>query len=575
MAWQVIGDGGAVVSSGTGTTIPLVAGQIVRLSYPQDRDDPTAAFNTYNLAGSLTTNTQHRYFQSITIRAVEIDVPGIVDFVALQETVGKSELSDSPRQIENHTLNFASGTVSHPNFALDPEKPILDITDLSVRAIENLGDGQRAVVYRLDLANSGDVNLNELQARRNFGTTFSSAPSHSVLCTGSSQLGENQAYDGGTNDQLLTPGNTLGSGQNASIDMLVQVEPEISEVLDGGCFSIVEYSATSSSTATSPIGTAISDRYDQCRNTYRSDEIVETVNLGAAVLDELQDYTVYGFKKVDLSRGMRISKGHVGTTGSVRAIRTRGAEHLFPQILGDVHVGEDLRMIRSALEIDNLQVGGRIRHRGSTDDLTVNGATSLASGCVSVMGQPVVDPPTTDGSERIRVESDEITTVAPGTYEEVYLFEGSDTTFTSGTYHIGQIRIRDDVTIRLDLSAGPVTLNLDRWYVHRKQNLRVLVENGSTRDAFINVAHKRKLLFKNATIQGNLLAPLASVELMEGSSLEGAVHASRVKIGDESRFIGHDYLEPADLHAECQETLDAVRPVEAPRQSERRRRRAR
>ncbi len=562
MGWQVLGAGGAVVGSGTGTTIPLVAGQTVRLSYPQDRDDPTGAFNTYGLAGSLTTDTKHRYHQSITIRAVEIDVPGIVDFVALQETVGKTELGDSPRQIESHTLNFSSSPVSMPGFALDPEKPILDISDLSVVGVENIGGGQRAIIYRLGLANSGDVNLSNLQADRNFAETFATAPSQAVLCTASSQLGENLAYDGAGNDDLLSPGNTLGVGQNAAIDMLLQVEPEISEVLEGGCFSTVEYSASSTASASSPIGTAISDRYDQCRATYRSDQIVETVNLGAAVIDELTDYTVYGWKKVDLMRGMRLSKGHVGTSGSLRTIRNRRSGDYVPRVVGDMHVAEDLRLYREALEVDNLQIGGDIRYRVAPDELHVSGATSLGSGCVSVMEQPEIVEPDTAGAPDIRVETGEATTIGPGTYEEIYLLEGADITLTAGTYDIGQIRIRDDVTIRLDVGAGPVTINLARWYVHRKRNLRVLVQNGSTRDALINYSHQRKLLFKSAVVQGTLLAPYASVELMENSSLEGAVYASRVKVGEGARFIGHDYLAPVDLHANCQGALTSIRPVQ-------------
>ena len=564
MPWQVLGTGGAVVASGNGTTIPLIAGQTVRLSYPQERDDPTGAFNTYSLSGSLTTDTKHRYFQSITIRAVEINVPGIVDFVGLEENVGKTELGDSPRQIESNSLSLSSGAVSLPGFALDPEKPILDIADLSVAGIENLGGGQRAIVYRLDLANSGDVALNDLQAVRNFGDTFAAAASHSVLCSASAHLGENPGYDGDGVDDLLNAGNTLAVGQHSSIDMLVQVEPEVSQVLEDGCFSVVGYDATSTATALSPIGTAISDRYDQCRSTYRSDQIVATVNLGAAVIDELGDYTVYGWKKVDLFRAMRLSKGNVGSGGGLRTIGNRHAEQLFPRIVGDVHVAKDMHMFTDSLEIDYLQVGGEIRYRVGPEDLEVNGAISSGSACVALMDRPELTEPDTAGAPEIEVRADETATMAPGTYAQIEMREGADVTFTAGTYDIGKMRIRDGVTMRLDVASGPVVLNLGRWYVHRKRGLRILVENGPTRSALINYASRRKLLFKNAVLQGTFLAPYASIEVIEDSSIEGAVYADRVKIGEGSRFLGHDYLAPVDLNADCQDALDSVRPVEPP-----------
>ena len=40
------------------------------------------------------------------------------------------------------------------------------------------------------------------------------------------------------------------------------------------------------------LGTAITDRYDQCRSTYRSSQIVETLNLGAAILDEINGHDI-------------------------------------------------------------------------------------------------------------------------------------------------------------------------------------------------------------------------------------------------------------------------------------------
>ena len=62
--------------------------------------------------------------------------------------------------IESHTLALpAFAPVTLPGLTLDPEDPRIDVTEHSVRDTLNIGGGERAVVYRTSVANTGDVNL--------------------------------------------------------------------------------------------------------------------------------------------------------------------------------------------------------------------------------------------------------------------------------------------------------------------------------------------------------------------------------------------------------------------------------
>jgi len=557
MGWEVRDAGGAVVAGGTGRLVHLETGQTLWADFPQALQDPTPVVDDYSLDALFSTFTQQRYSAAVRLALLQVDIPGLVEFTALETTIGRFELGGSPKTIEDHafTLGGFNGYVAPP-FELDPEKPILDVTHLDVADVVNLGRGQRAVVYDLGLANHGDVRLSKLLAERDLRTTFATARDFEALCLHSDDLVPSDVYDGDLDVGLLAPGNALELGQESIVEVLVRVEPEVAELTSEGCFLPVEYFATSTATAESPIGTFVTDRYDHCTDTFRSPVLIAGVDLGASVIDTLDDYTVYGWDRVELARGFETSMGNLGSSGDVRLLPYTARRSSDPRIVGDVHAGGDFEIVQSDLELDYLQVGGRFRMNDPMSSLITTGARSVGSSCVAVVPKVAVELAPVDGSEVLVVAQGAQLDLPPGRYAGVDLAAGAELRLTAGEYDIGLLRIAGDgVTLRVDLSWGPVAVDLNDWHVLPVRRFALLAEGGSTRDLLVRYGGTKKQIFRDSLLEGTVLAPEAVFDLDEGSTLHGALYAGAVRIGPGSRFIGHDFLEPVAIGGTCAESL--------------------
>ncbi|NDY94883.1 hypothetical protein [Wenzhouxiangella limi] len=558
MEWQVFSAEGALVASGFGKVIRMSPGERLQVRYPQALQDPTGVANIFELAGPFTTQSQQDYIQSLEARALQLNVPGLVNETLLELDLGKSQIPGSPKKIEHHRFELESFNISSQTpFFLDPEKPILDIVRFDVTDSLNLGRGERGIVYRLDVSNGGDVVLNQLQIFRDFSETFGSAQSFEVLCVDSPDLEKNETFDGNEDTNLLAQGNTMEIGQQSTIKMLVKVKPEVSEVLEDGCFGTVDYFATSSATGVSPIGTAVTDGFDQCTQTNRSDPIVSPVDLGAAVIDELSDFTVYGWEGVDLARSLGLSAGNLGTGKDLQVLPYRGKPSEDLRIIGDLHIARDLQITQSVLEADYLQLGRNFRGNGRGTNLILNGAKSVGSMCVSTFDKPSVSSANIRRAPKIEVKEGTEINLPPGQYEEVMVERGGLLILSAGIYDVGSLRIEGDgAIVNFDVALGPINLNLNEWLMLPVRDLAFLVENGSTRDVLIDYSGRKPQIFRSSLVQATILAPLASLNFDEGTRLEGAVYANRVKFGPASSFSGHRFQEPLQIDPVCQAVLN-------------------
>jgi hypothetical protein len=84
-----------------------------------------------------------------------------------------------------------------------------------------------------------------------------------------------------------------------------------------------------------------------------------------------------------------------------------------------------------------------------------------------------------------------------------------------------------------------------------------LVPAGASRAVRINYAGNGALSFKNAVLQGTLVAPDALVSLDEGSQMLGSLRAKRVTFGVGSMFVDHHHLEPLKIDPACATALQS------------------
>lgn len=113
--------------------------------------------------------------------------------------------------------------------ATTPENPALSTTKSITTGPVNQGDGTFTLTYTIDLANTGDVNLETVVVADNLDTTFG-AGTYTVedvrVSSDSSSLAENTSFTGnGVNTALLLSTSTLPSTESGSIEIDLTVTP--------------------------------------------------------------------------------------------------------------------------------------------------------------------------------------------------------------------------------------------------------------------------------------------------------------------------------------------------------------
>lgn len=556
MAFKVIDPTAGQVASGTGSVVNFKPGQTVMLSFPQTLHSPVSVNNTYSMNGTLATRTSQQYRLSVNFKALHLAGPGF-DFSALDEDLDLSGSILPEHVIENHTLSLPAFTpVALPGLTLDPEDPRIDVTEHSVRDTLNIGSGERAVVYRTSIANTGDVNVLNAGLNLDLARIFGTAAEFQAVCVASQDLPLNPSYNGATAKSLLAPGTTLEPGQGGTVDVLVRVAPEVARISSTGCFTPVMYTSSSFANGVTPIGTPIRSNFDQCAKASTGPDIATAVDLGASAIARIADFAVYASDAVVFDGAAGVSYGNVGSSGSVQFKKTGGAQPF--RIVGDMHSGNDLRIEQSQVLADYVQVHDRV-HIDKKSSLVTNGALSDASDCNALFDLTSLTFIRSTGSApRIAVPDGGSVTLDAGDYKSIQVRNRSTVTLRAGTYTIDDLVVSGDgASFVFDVSGGTITLNIGAWKNGNSQGLRFLVPAGASRAVRINYAGNGALTFRNAVLRGTLVAPDALVTLDEGSQMLGSLRAKRVTFGAGSTFVDHHHLEPLKIDPACVTALQS------------------
>ena len=286
MAFEILDETGTKVGQGTSNVIVMQVGNTLRLTYPQELQDPVDLFNSYTVDAGLKVKVENEYISSFTVRLFELKLgnteTGITKFPPLiEEKVAPKTLGT--KIIEDYTAPLGTITTSFPDesFRLDPERPILEI-DLRKIHVSNLGDLMRSVTYQVDAQNEGDVDLRDLKLNLSVDTSSIGAEYFNFgSCVFSPMWNENPNFNGlDDNNTLASPGPDLTICETGFVQAEAIAKPKIPVILPDGCFDPSSTSQTviSRGFASSPIGTPVESGVNECTQTRRTEEAIVSIN---------------------------------------------------------------------------------------------------------------------------------------------------------------------------------------------------------------------------------------------------------------------------------------------------------
>ena len=548
MQYRVLDNGVVVQDNMFGQYPEVLAGQDIVAIYPQALSTPLTVSNEFDMNGDFNAGVVQKYSRTLNVRALKANAFGY-------ETPWAFEYSTPETLMEIDTLAKGAivfdsfGSFTRTPFELDPENPIVEVDELLVQDVVNVGGGERLVVYKTGISNGGDVDLHDVIQNLDLGETFDSANNFNVECITSPDLDVNYNFNGKNDINLLAASNELEVGESGTVEILVRVKPAASAVLANGAFAQVIYDASTTAYGTSPIGTVVESNYNQCTQETTASDIVASVDLGAAVIDELADYTIYGTTQVDFQRVQALSRGNVGSTAEIKFNNTNSPN----VIIGDLHSGLSLKLLGSSNVVcDYVQVGHSVVLNGSAI-LAPTAGTSYPSATTGVQTIPTLVNPVNTSTTDITVGTQAVN-LAPGNYRKVSNMANSVMTMSSGTYNIDTWFFGgNNARVNYNTANGPIVININKWQPLGRSGLKFVVTNGMNTPGIVkyNYTGNAPCNFVSTQLQGTINAPISAISFDSGSKLEGRCYADRIKFDRMSSFTDPLYMDTLSIAPAC------------------------
>jgi len=192
---------------------------------------------------------------------------------------------------------------------------------------------------------------------------------------------------------------------------------------------------------------------------------------------------------------------------------------------GDVTAVDDVRIDEDNTINGDVTAGDNVDNNG-----TVNGMIT-ENAAVQEVPLPVLS--FAAGGEDIDVDDDETLDLPPGSYGEVEVDDEATLNLTSGDYFFECLELDDDSILEIDVTNGPVTINVVDHLDIEKDVEFIIIPGGesATDQVTINVKDDKSIkVDRGSKILGTLVAPDAKVTLEDDVSFKGSICARNIEV---------------------------------------------
>jgi cytoskeletal protein CcmA (bactofilin family) len=228
------------------------------------------------------------------------------------------------------------------------------------------------------------------------------------------------------------------------------------------------------------------------------------------------------------------SEGLVGSNASVRFEQGQPSRHT-----GDVWAAGNINVQPKNTIQGNLTARNAVHVDRSAK---VNGVISAGAGFPGLV-LPVLNftkPPSS--ARTVLVEKDKAANLTPGIYNVVRVEQHGVLPLRSGVYTMNNLWLEDEARLALNLSGGPVTINVANILSSAEEvTIKINSAAGTSRDILINYKGTTPFhLGKGSQFRGSLIAPNARVEVSVGAVHKGMICAKEIAVLDRARILSHD-----------------------------------
>ncbi len=222
---------------------------------------------------------------------------------------------------------------------------------------------------------------------------------------------------------------------------------------------------------------------------------------------------------------------------------------------GDMHSNDkiDFHKGNPSTHTGNLTAVGKVKidkNHTIEGDVTAGGKIDLKGNAVvtgtvtenaTVAVEPLPALSFSAGGNKVTVKKNQSQSLTPGSYGKVKVDKGGTLELSTGDYFFKDLDLKDNTTLSIDVSNGPVTVNtVKKLHFHKNSEVDINSPLGSASQFVTFNSMKKVEIHQGAKVLGTINAPDDKVHLHKNVSFQGAICAKDIDVDKGSILLHHN-----------------------------------
>ena len=238
--------------------------------------------------------------------------------------------------------------------------------------------------------------------------------------------------------------------------------------------------------------------------------------------------------------GQRASVGDLYSNGEIEIKKGRPSTHI-----GNLTAVDDIKIDKKNTIDGDVTAGGKVERKGR---VTITG-TVTANADVDPL--PLPELSFSAGGREIFVGKNRTLTLAPGTYGDLKVEVNATVMLSSGAYFFEQAEFKKEAVLSVDVSGGPVTINVVADVKFEKETAVEIVPLGEAGSPFVRINTLDDVTIKkDARVLGTIVAPEGNVTVDKDGYFRGLVCAKQIEVKKGGTLLFHGAAASSTLASE-------------------------
>ncbi len=233
-------------------------------------------------------------------------------------------------------------------------------------------------------------------------------------------------------------------------------------------------------------------------------------------------------KKIKID-GQALSEGNIHSNDKIEFKKGNPSTHT-----GNLTAVKDIKVDKDNTIDGDATAGKKVKLKGNaTVTGTVTENANVANELLPVLSFVA-------GGDNVTVPENQSLSLAPGSYGKVKVKKGGTLVLSSGDYFFEEMDLKDETTLSVDVTAGPVTTNtVKKLHFHKNSEVDIISSLPSASRLVTFNSMKKVELFEGSRVLGTIIAPDDKVKIKKEVSFKGAICAKEIEVGKDGIFLHH------------------------------------